>query len=56
MATHTYANPIVAVLLGWLVAGEAVTRNVGIATAMVIVAVVLVDRGTSQLERAAAQG
>jgi drug/metabolite transporter (DMT)-like permease len=47
VATHTYVNPIVAVLLGWLLAGEKVTLNVAIAAAMVIGAVVLVDRGTA---------
>ena len=47
VATHTYANPVVAVLLGWLLAGEKVTFNVGIAAAMVIGAVLLVDRGTA---------
>lgn len=47
VATHTYANPVVAVLLGWLLAGEKVTLNVGIAAAMVIGAVFLVDRGTA---------
>jgi drug/metabolite transporter (DMT)-like permease len=47
VATHTYVNPIVAVLMGWLLAGEKVTLNVAIAAAMVIGAVVLVDRGTA---------
>jgi len=50
VATHTYVNPIVAVLLGWLLANEAVTLNVVMAGAMVIGAVVLVDRGTTQLQ------
>lgn len=49
VATHTYVNPIVAVLLGWLLAGEPVTLNLGIAAAMVIAAVMLVDRGMAQL-------
>jgi drug/metabolite transporter (DMT)-like permease len=49
VATHTYVNPVVAVLLGWLFAGEAVTLNVCLATAMVIGAVMLVDRGTARL-------
>jgi drug/metabolite transporter (DMT)-like permease len=49
VATHTYINPIVAVLLGWLFAGEAVTLNVGLAAALVIAAIILVDRGMSQL-------
>jgi drug/metabolite transporter (DMT)-like permease len=51
VATHTYVNPIVAVLLGWLLANEAVTLNVVLAGAMVIGAVVLVDRGTARLQR-----
>src|SRR5713226_9755973 len=50
VATHMYANPIVAVLLGWLFAGEAITLNVAIAAAIIIGSVVLVDRGTSQLQ------
>jgi drug/metabolite transporter (DMT)-like permease len=51
VATHTYVNPIVAVLLGWLFAREAVTLNVLLSTAMVIIAVMLVDRGTTFLKR-----
>ncbi|HYL83487.1 MAG TPA: EamA family transporter [Candidatus Angelobacter sp.] len=49
VATHTYVNPIVAVLLGWLLVGEAVTLNVVIAAVMVIGAIVLVDRGMARL-------
>jgi drug/metabolite transporter (DMT)-like permease len=49
VATHTYVNPIVAVLLGWLLAGEAVTLNVILATVSVIAAVMLVDRGIARL-------
>jgi drug/metabolite transporter (DMT)-like permease len=49
VATHTYINPIVAVLLGWLLAGEAITLNVLLSTALVIGAVILVDRGTARL-------
>jgi len=49
VSTHTYVNPIVAVLLGWLLAGEPLTLNVGIAAAMVIGAVMLVDHGMKQL-------
>jgi drug/metabolite transporter (DMT)-like permease len=50
VATHTYINPIVAVLLGWLLAGEPLTLNVGLAAALVIAAVMLVDRGMAQLK------
>ncbi|MGA2810998.1 MAG: EamA family transporter [Candidatus Acidiferrum sp.] len=52
VTTHTYVNPIVAVLLGWWFAGEAVTVNVILATVVIIAAVMLVDRGTTQLKRA----
>ena len=51
VATHTYVNPMVAVVLGWLYGGEAVTLRVGIAAALVVGAVVLVDRGTNKLKR-----
>jgi len=49
VATHTYVNPIVAVLLGWFWAGEAVTFNVLLAAVLVIGAVMLVDRGMARL-------
>ncbi|HWZ97385.1 MAG TPA: EamA family transporter [Candidatus Dormibacteraeota bacterium] len=49
VATHTYINPVVAVFLGWWLAGEKVTINVAIAAALVILAVFLVDRGMAKL-------
>ena len=49
VATHTYVNPVVAVLLGWSYGGEALTFKVTLAAAMVVGAVVLVDRGTNKL-------
>src|SRR5882724_7949173 len=51
VATHTYVNPIVAVLFGWLFAGEAVTFNVLLSAALVIGAVMLVDRGMTRLQQ-----
>lgn len=53
VATHTYVNPVVAVLLGWAYGGEALTMKVALAAALVVGAVVLVDRGTSRLQRQA---
>jgi drug/metabolite transporter (DMT)-like permease len=50
VATHTYINPIVAVLLGWFFAGEAVTPSVLLSAAMVIVAVMFVDRGIARFK------
>jgi drug/metabolite transporter (DMT)-like permease len=49
VATHTYVNPVVAVLLGWAYGGEVLTFKVALAAAMVVGAVVLVDRGTNRL-------
>jgi drug/metabolite transporter (DMT)-like permease len=51
VATHTYVNPIVAVLFGWLFAAEAVTFNVLLSAALVISAVMLVDRGMTRLQQ-----
>jgi drug/metabolite transporter (DMT)-like permease len=53
VATHTYVNPVVAVLLGWAFAGEALTIRVAVAAALVVLAVVLVDRGTVRLQHSA---
>jgi drug/metabolite transporter (DMT)-like permease len=50
VATHTYVNPIVAVLLGWMYGGEVITLKVIFAAVMVIGAVILVDRGTNRLQ------
>lgn len=50
VATHTYINPIVAVLLGWWLAGEHVSLNVMLSAGMVIAAVFLVDRGMARLK------
>jgi drug/metabolite transporter (DMT)-like permease len=45
VATHTYVNPVVAVLLGWRLAGERVTLSMGVAAAMILAAILLVERG-----------
>jgi drug/metabolite transporter (DMT)-like permease len=45
VATHTYANPVVAVLLGWLLAGEALTLRVVVAAIAILGAIVLIRRG-----------
>ena len=50
VATHTYVNPIVAVLLGWWLASEPVSVNVMASAAMVVAAVFLVDRGMARLK------
>ena len=45
VATHTYANPVVAVFLGWLLASEALSLRVVLASAAILGAIVLIRRG-----------
>ena len=45
VATHTYANPVVAVLLGWLLAREALSMRVVLASLAILGAIVLIRRG-----------
>ena len=49
VATHTYANPVVAVMLGWLLAHEPLSLRVVLASVAILGAIVLIRRG----ERAA---
>src|SRR5215475_396485 len=51
VATHTYANPVVAVLLGWLLAGEALTARVGLASVAILGAIMLIRNGERAPER-----
>ena len=45
VATHTYANPVVAVFLGWLLASEPLTMRVMLASLAILGAIVLIRRG-----------
>lgn len=52
VATHTYANPVVAVFLGWLLASEPLTMRVVLASVAILGAIVLIrkgERGTSAI-------
>lgn len=51
VATHTYANPVVAVLLGWLFASEPLTVRVALASVAILGAIVLIRRGERSTER-----
>lgn len=51
VSTHTYANPIIAVLLGWLWAGEVISVRVLEAGLLTLFAVFLISRGTGQSAR-----
>src|ERR1022692_1555406 len=45
VATHTYANPVVAVFLGWLLASEPLTMRVVLASVAILGAIILIRRG-----------
>jgi drug/metabolite transporter (DMT)-like permease len=45
VATHTYANPVVAVFLGWLLAAEPLTPRVVLASVAILGAIVLIRKG-----------
>jgi drug/metabolite transporter (DMT)-like permease len=45
VATYAYVNPVIAVLLGWLVLAETVTIRTGAAMAIIVLAVVLITAG-----------
>jgi drug/metabolite transporter (DMT)-like permease len=45
VATHTYANPVIAVLLGWLIASEPLNFRVVMACAATLSAIALIRRG-----------
>jgi drug/metabolite transporter (DMT)-like permease len=51
VATHTYANPVVAVFLGWLLASEPLTARVALASVAILGAIVLIRRGERTTER-----
>jgi len=42
VSTHSFVNPVIAVLLGWAVAGEAVTTRTLMASAVIVAAVALI--------------
>jgi len=50
VATHTYTNPVVAVLLGWWLAGESLTWRVLVSGGLILASILLVRRGTAQIE------
>jgi drug/metabolite transporter (DMT)-like permease len=47
VATYAYVNPIVAVFLGWALAGEALSARTAIAAALIIAAVVIITTARS---------
>ena len=43
MSTYAYVNPVVAVLLGWMLAGELLTTRIALASAIIIGSVILIN-------------
>jgi drug/metabolite transporter (DMT)-like permease len=43
VATYAYVNPVIAVLLGWVVLGEPLTMRVGWAAMVIVVGVIVVQ-------------
>ena len=52
VATHAYVNPVVAVLLGWTVAGEHVAGTTLVAMAVIVLAVILIVSAPARVEHA----
>ena len=51
VATYAYVNPVVAVGLGWALAGEPITPRMVVAGAVIVVAVVLIATGHERVPR-----
>jgi drug/metabolite transporter (DMT)-like permease len=43
VSTYAYVNPVVAVFLGWLLAGEALNARIALASAIIIGSVILIN-------------
>jgi drug/metabolite transporter (DMT)-like permease len=51
LSTYAYVNPVIAVFLGWALAGEALTLRILVATLVIVAGVILVStRGERSLE------
>lgn len=45
VSTHTYVNPAVAVLLGWMLASEALSLRLAASTIVILASILLIQRG-----------
>lgn len=54
VATYAYVNPVIAVLLGWLIAGESMTGQMLIGAGVVVGSVMLITSQTSEQKQIAA--
>ena len=51
VATHTYANPVVAVLLGWMLASERLSVRVVLASVAILGAIVFIRKGEQKVAK-----
>lgn len=47
-STYAYVNPIVAVILGWALAGEQMTLQAALAALIIVISVVMITKGNQQ--------
>ena len=50
VATYAYVNPVIAVLLGWLIAGESMTGQMLVGAGIVVGSVVLITSHSKEVE------
>jgi drug/metabolite transporter (DMT)-like permease len=51
VSTYAYINPVIAVFLGWLILNENVTTTIIIASAVIILGVAIVKKGTEKIKK-----
>ncbi len=51
VSTYAYVNPVVAVILGWLILGEPLTLRTGVAAVVIVIAVMLIVSARSRASR-----
>ena len=54
VSTYAFVNPVIAVLLGWLLAGESLSGKVLLSTLLIIAAVILITRNPGRKKEPAA--
>lgn len=48
VTTNTYVNPVVAVILGWMLAGEQMTTHDALAALLIVLSVIIVHKGSNR--------
>lgn len=52
VSTYAYVNPIVAVILGWALAGEQMTLQAALAAVIIVLSVIMITKGNQQKGKA----